>query len=111
MASSRDLHAALQSMLMANNCAYNSDGVPHIEGFCDHSSFGGVGAAVPERVNLYRAQVIRGVGGNSWRMAHNPPIPSRLDMADALGILALDENHYYGGHYNRNSYAPHPSVL
>ena len=40
-----------------------------VRGFCDHSSFGGVGAAVPERVNLYRAQVIRGVGGNAWRMA------------------------------------------
>jgi beta-galactosidase len=39
-------------------------------------------------------------------MAHNPPIPSRLDITDALGILALDENHFYGGHYNRGSYTP-----
>ena len=29
-----------------------------MRGFCDHSSFGGVGGAVPDRVNLYRAQVI-----------------------------------------------------
>ena len=28
-----------------------------MRGFCDHSSFGGVGAAVPDRVNLFRAQV------------------------------------------------------
>ena len=28
-----------------------------LRGFCDHSNFGGVGGAVPDRVNLFRAQV------------------------------------------------------
>ena len=31
-------------------------------------------------------------------MAHNPPIPARLDIMDRLGVLALDENHFFGGH-------------
>jgi hypothetical protein len=39
-----------------------------MRGFCDHSYFGGVGAAVPDRVNLFRAQTIRAVGANAWRM-------------------------------------------
>eukprot|EP01060_Flectonema_neradi_P002083 TRINITY_DN1125_c0_g4_i1.p1 TRINITY_DN1125_c0_g4~~TRINITY_DN1125_c0_g4_i1.p1 ORF type:complete len:860 (+),score=185.18 TRINITY_DN1125_c0_g4_i1:47-2626(+) len=69
-----------------------------LRGFCDHSTFGGVGSAVPDRVNLYRAQMLRSVGGNSWRMAHNPPIPARLDFMDRLGMLAVDENRDYGGH-------------
>ena len=69
-----------------------------LRGFCDHSNFGGVGSAVPDRVNLYRAQMLRSVGGNSWRMAHNPPIPARLDFMDRLGMLAIDENRDYGGH-------------
>ena len=68
-----------------------------VRGFCDHSNFGGVGGAVPDRVNLYRSQMLRSVGGNSWRMAHNPPIPARLDFMDRLGMLALDENRDYGG--------------
>ena len=68
-----------------------------VRGFCDHSNFGGVGSAVPDRVNFFRAQVLRSIGGNAWRMAHNPPIPARLDMTDALGILVLDENRDYGG--------------
>jgi hypothetical protein len=34
-----------------------------IRGYCDHSNFGGVGAAVPDRVNLFRAQVGRLVAG------------------------------------------------
>jgi hypothetical protein len=30
-------------------------------------------------------------------MAHNPPIPARLEIMDRLGMLALDENRNYGG--------------
>jgi len=68
-----------------------------LRGFCDHSNFGGLGSAVPDRVNLFRAQTLRAVGGNSWRMAHNPPVPARLDYTDALGIAVIDENRDYGG--------------
>ena len=53
------------------------------------------GGAVPDRVMLFRAQALRAAGGNSWRMAHNPPAPTRLDVTDRVGILALDENHFY----------------
>lgn len=31
-------------------------------------SQGGVGSAVPDRVNLFRVQTLRAVGGNAWRM-------------------------------------------
>jgi beta-galactosidase/beta-glucuronidase len=37
-----------------------------VRGFCDHSNFAGVGGAVPDRVNLYRVQMLRSVGGNAW---------------------------------------------
>ena len=40
-----------------------------VRGYCDHSNFGGVGGAVPDRVNLFRAQTLRATGGNAWRMA------------------------------------------
>ena len=39
-----------------------------IRGFCDHNDFGGVGMAVPDRIKLYRAQLLRSVGGNGRRM-------------------------------------------
>lgn len=68
-----------------------------MRGFCDHSNFGGVGAAVPDRVNLFRTQALRAVGGNAWRMAHNDPIPIRLDIMDRLGMIAMDENRDFGG--------------
>jgi hypothetical protein len=77
-----------------------------LRGFCDHSSFAGVGAAVADRIELFRAQALRAVGGNSWRMAHNPPAVARLDMMDALGMLALDENRDYGGHVGQGGLTP-----
>lgn len=38
---------------------------------------------------------MRGVGGNSWRMSHNPPSPRLLDLADRLGVTVLDENRVF----------------
>jgi hypothetical protein len=42
-----------------------------LKGFCNHNDFTGVGVAVPPRLNLFRAQALRDVGANAWRMSHN----------------------------------------
>jgi beta-galactosidase/beta-glucuronidase len=63
----------------ASGLSLNGEAVK-IRGFCDHSNFGAVGAAVPDRVNLFRIQALRAVGANAWRMAHNPPALTRLDF-------------------------------
>ena len=52
--------------------------------------------AVPDRINLFRGQMMRAVGANSWRMSHNPPLPMMLDILDHLGILVWDENREFG---------------
>ena len=65
-------------------------------GFNNHNDFAGVGMAVPDRVNLFRAQSMRAVGGNAWRMSHNPPIPMMLDILDRVGIVVWDENRNFG---------------
>ena len=51
--------------------------------------------AIPERINLFRLQQMRGVGGNAWRASHNPPSPGLLSLADRLGVLVLDENRVF----------------
>lgn len=63
-----------------------------MRGFCEHATWGGVGAAVPPRVDLLRLQQLRSNGGNAMRTSHNPPAPQLLDVADRLGVLILDEN-------------------
>jgi len=64
----------------------------HIRGFSHHSDFGAVGGAVPDRINLFRANALRSVGGNTWRTSHNPYRPELYDIMDATGILVWDEN-------------------
>ena len=56
-----------------------------VRGFCNHNSFGGMGMVLPDRINLYRAQAMRGMGSNAFRTAHNPPEPGLLDILDRLG--------------------------
>lgn len=67
-----------------------------LRGFSDHNSFAGVGVAVPPRINLYRAQMLRAVGGNIWRFSHNPGDPTTFDVLDRVGVLSWDENRDYG---------------
>jgi hypothetical protein len=35
------------------------------------------------------------VGGNTWRMSHNPGDPATFDLFDRLGIMSWDENRDY----------------
>jgi beta-galactosidase/beta-glucuronidase len=66
-----------------------------LRAFCDHESFTAVGAAIPKRLQLFRFQAQRGMGGNGRRFSHNPPAPDLLNIADRLGILTLDENRVF----------------
>ena len=65
-------------------------------GFNNHNDFTGVGVAVPDRVNLFRGQMMRAVGANAWRMSHNPPFPIMLDILDNIGVVVWDENRNFG---------------
>lgn len=66
-----------------------------IRGFCDHDNFAVVGCAVPDRIDLFRAQASRAVGGNGRRTSHNPPNPVLLDIYDRLGMVVMDENRLF----------------
>lgn len=63
-----------------------------IRGFSHHSDFGAVGAAVPDRINLFRANALRAVGGNTWRTSHNPYRPAVYEILNRVGVLVWDEN-------------------
>lgn len=71
-----------------------------IRGFCDHNTFGVVGMAVPDRINLFRAQASRSIGGNGRRTSHNPPDPQILEIYDRLGMVVLDENRLFANNSN-----------
>jgi beta-galactosidase len=56
-----------------------------------HHDAGGLGAAVPERVWQRRLELLKAMGANAIRTAHNPPAPEFLDLCDRLGFLVMNE--------------------
>jgi beta-galactosidase len=56
-----------------------------------HHDGGAVGAAVPEAVWIRRLNIMKEMGCNAIRTAHNPVAPEFLDLCDSLGFLVMDE--------------------
>jgi beta-galactosidase/beta-glucuronidase len=81
---------------------YLNEELVKFRGFSHHNSFTGVGVAMPARLDLFRAQAMRAVGGNFWRMSHNPYSVSTYDILDHLGVLVWDETRDFGMPYASN---------
>ena len=62
-----------------------------MNGVCLHHDGGCLGAAVPEQAWKRRLQLLKEMGCNAIRTAHNPPAPEFLDLCDKLGFLVMDE--------------------
>jgi len=62
-----------------------------MNGVCLHHDGGCVGAAVPVGVWERRLRILKKMGCNAIRTAHNPPAPEFLDLCDRMGFLVMDE--------------------
>jgi beta-galactosidase len=62
-----------------------------MKGVCLHHDLGALGAAFVDRAAERRLEILKSMGCNAIRMAHNPPAPQLLDMCDRLGFLVIDE--------------------
>ena len=62
-----------------------------LNGVCNHHDGGPVGAAVPEDVLYRRLKLLKEMGCNAIRTAHNPAAPEFYAMCDTLGFLVMDE--------------------
>ncbi len=62
-----------------------------MNGVCLHHDGGCLGAAVPERLWQRRLGILKTMGCNAIRTAHNPPAPEFLDLCDQMGFLVMDE--------------------
>jgi beta-galactosidase len=62
-----------------------------IKGVCVHADGSAFGAAVPLDVWERRLGILKELGANAIRTAHNPPDPGFLDLCDRMGLLVMDE--------------------
>lgn len=56
-----------------------------------HHDLGALGAAFNASAAKRQLLSLREAGANAIRLAHNPPDPQLLDLADSLGFLVIDE--------------------
>ncbi|MGZ5191719.1 MAG: beta-galactosidase GalB, partial [Flavisolibacter sp.] len=62
-----------------------------IQGVNQHHDLGALGAAFNTRAAERQLEILRELGCNAIRMAHNPPAPELLDLTDRMGFLVIDE--------------------
>ena len=62
-----------------------------IKGVCLHHDLGALGAAFNKSAARRQLQLLKDMGCNAIRTAHNPPAPGFLDLCDEMGFLVLDE--------------------
>ncbi len=62
-----------------------------IKGMCLHHDCGLTGAVGYRETWLRRLKLLKDMGCNGIRCAHNPPAPQLLDLCDELGFLVMDE--------------------
>ncbi|NDV56912.1 glycoside hydrolase family 2 TIM barrel-domain containing protein [Bacteroides sp. 519] len=62
-----------------------------IQGVCQHHDLGCLGAAVNVRAIERQLEILKEMGCNGIRTAHNPPAPELLELCDRMGFIVQDE--------------------
>lgn len=62
-----------------------------IKGVCMHHDLGALGAAVYPAAIKRQLTILKEMGANAIRTAHNPPSVEMLNICDSMGFLVMDE--------------------
>ncbi|MFY0686413.1 MAG: DUF4982 domain-containing protein [Cyclobacteriaceae bacterium] len=75
-----------------NNKGLILNGQPlKIRGVCLHHDLGALGTAINHRAIERQIEIMKNMGINAIRTAHNPPAPEFLDLCDQMGIIVMNE--------------------
>jgi beta-galactosidase len=67
-----------------------------LQGVNNHQDHAGIGVALPDGMHEARLKMLKAIGVNAIRSAHNPATPELLEACDRLGILVIDEHRMMG---------------
>ncbi len=62
-----------------------------LNGVCEHHDLGCLGAAFHKKAMKRKLEILKEMGVNAVRSAHNPSAPEVMELADELGILIVTE--------------------
>ncbi|MBX3009022.1 MAG: DUF4982 domain-containing protein [Melioribacteraceae bacterium] len=74
-----------------NSGIYVNDELIKVKGVNQHHDLGALGAAINIRAAERQLEILREMGCNAIRMAHNPPAPELLELTDRMGFLVVNE--------------------
>lgn len=87
-----NLSVGIRKLSFSADHGFKVNDIPlKIKGVCDHHTAGAVGAAIPVDVLYRRLKLLKEMGCNSIRTAHNPYSPDFYNMCDTLGIMVMNE--------------------
>ncbi|MDD5603453.1 MAG: glycoside hydrolase family 2 TIM barrel-domain containing protein [Eubacteriales bacterium] len=66
-----------------------------ILGTCTHQCFGPLGNALPDRAHRYKIKLLKEMGSNAFRCAHNTFAEELLDACDEYGMMVMSENRWF----------------
>ncbi len=75
----------------SNSGIYINGELIKIKGVNQHHDLGALGAAFNTRAAERQLEILREMGCNAIRTAHNPPAPELLELTDRMGFLVMDE--------------------
>ncbi len=90
-----------------------------LKGFCAHQDYGLTGIYLPKRVAKYRLELMKKMGANAYRSAHNLSDENTMNFCDEMGMLVYDETRYFSSSEHSMEYVKdmllrdrnHPSVF
>ena len=85
------LRFGIRNIKFTKNGFYLNGRYLKMHGACMHHDMGMIGAAVNRSAICRQIEILKGMGTNAIRTAHNPPSPELLDLCDEYGILVMDE--------------------
>jgi len=62
-----------------------------LKGVCDHLEAGPVGAASPDEIIEWKIRLLKEMGCNAIRTAHNPQVPKFYELCDEIGMIVMNE--------------------
>lgn len=63
-----------------------------LNGTCEHHDFGALGAVFNKAAARRRFRILKEMGVNAVRTAHNMPAPELMELADEMGLLVVSES-------------------
>lgn len=88
----QSLKVGFRSLEFNPDSGFLLNGEPTVlKGVCDHHTAGCVGSAIPDDVLRYRLTLLKEMGCNAIRTAHNPFSPTFYDLCDELGLMVMNE--------------------